>query len=306
MIISSLSKSKNMLKLGNPFNNHNYVITKYFYSAPGKSGDSGTSCNSSNSVNPDDSGNTVRILQLSDLHGDFNIHQLENLMHQIDELKPDLVFITGDLIDHVHFANFKLVTKFLDYICLYKTYYVTGNHEYMHPECEAIIAEVTKRGITYLDDTSETIIFHGKQIRIMGVNDPLHLYFGNIPAKYRTPVKEFRKKIADLAKKEKINPEALNILLSHRPEFFRDYVTAGFDIVMTGHAHGGQWKLPFIGPFVAPDQGIKPKYASGIYTSGAQSHTGACTMYISRGLGNSTMPIRFNNPPELIVVDLQV
>lgn len=90
------------------------------------------------------------------------------------------------------------------------------------------------------------------------------------------------------------------ILLSHRPELFDTYAVSGVNLVFSGHAHGGQFRLPFIGGLVAPNQGLFPEYDSGLYTEGATS------MLVSRGIGNSIIPIRFNNRPEVIVVELLV
>ena len=88
------------------------------------------------------------------------------------------------------------------------------------------------------------------------------------------------------------------ILLSHRPELFESYVSCNIDLVLSGHAHGGQFRLPFIGGLIAPDQGIFPKYDAGLFTNGSTN------MIVSRGLGNSIIPIRFNNRPEVIVIEL--
>ena len=92
--------------------------------------------------------------------------------------------------------------------------------------------------------------------------------------------------------------DAYTILLSHRPELFDTYVASGVDLVFSGHAHGGQFRLPFLGGVIAPNQGLFPEYDSGLYTQGDTN------MLVSRGIGNSIIPIRFNNRPEIIVVEL--
>ena len=89
------------------------------------------------------------------------------------------------------------------------------------------------------------------------------------------------------------------ILLSHRPETFEAYVMEDIDLVLSGHAHGGQFRLPFRGGVVAPNHGLFPKYDAGIYT---KNNT---TMIVSRGVGNSIIPVRFNNRPEIVVVTMK-
>ena len=95
-----------------------------------------------------------------------------------------------------------------------------------------------------------------------------------------------------------VDPGRYNILLSHRPELFAAYKESGVDLALTGHAHGGQFRLPFIGGLIAPNQGFFPKYDAGLYTEDGAN------MVVSRGLGNSIIPLRFNNRPEIVVIEL--
>lgn len=90
-----------------------------------------------------------------------------------------------------------------------------------------------------------------------------------------------------------------SILLSHRPELFEVYAKNNIDLILSGHAHGGQFCLPLIGGLLAPNQGLFPKYDSGIYT---QENT---NMVVSRGIGNRLFPFRFNNCPEVILIELK-
>ena len=99
--------------------------------------------------------------------------------------------------------------------------------------------------------------------------------------------------------KSVVNGDLYSVLLSHRPELFSEYVEAGCDLVLTGHAHGGQFRLPFIGGVIAPGQGVFPKYDNGVYAEGATN------MVVSRGIGNSIIPLRFNNRPEIVLVELE-
>ena len=97
----------------------------------------------------------------------------------------------------------------------------------------------------------------------------------------------------------KYDKNQFSILLSHRPEVFNVYVDNKIDLVLTGHAHGGQIRIPFIGGLIAPNQGIFPKYTSGVFEEDAT------TMIVSRGIGNSILPYRINNRPELVIVTLK-
>ena len=90
------------------------------------------------------------------------------------------------------------------------------------------------------------------------------------------------------------------ILLSHRPECFNVYQNKNIDLVLSGHAHGGQFRLPFLGGVIAPNQGLFPKYDAGIYTENGT------TMIVSRGIGNSIIPVRINNRPEIVIIELNL
>ena len=93
--------------------------------------------------------------------------------------------------------------------------------------------------------------------------------------------------------------DGFTLLLSHRPELFEVYVTCNADLVLSGHAHGGQFRLPFIGGLAAPNQGLFPKYDAGLFSEGKTK------MIVSRGIGNSIFPFRFNNRPEVVLIELQ-
>lgn len=95
-----------------------------------------------------------------------------------------------------------------------------------------------------------------------------------------------------------LDDSCYTILLSHRPELFDAYVSSGIDLIFSGHAHGGQFRLPLIGGLIAPNQGFFPKYDAGLYSEGKTN------MVVSRGIGNSIIPLRFNNRPEVVLVEL--
>ena len=131
----------------------------------------------------------------------------------------------------------------------------------------------------------------GEKITLVGLSDPDFTVrsdiFGEVPAMVST-------KLESLADTE----SSYTILLSHRPELFESYASSGIDLVLSGHAHGGQFRLPFIGGLVAPNQGLFPKDDAGLYTESSTQ------MVVSRGIGNSIIPVRFNNRPEIVVVEL--
>lgn len=236
-----------------------------------------------------------KILQISDLHGDLSRWKKRRIIKLLDKQKPNIVVFTGDAVDHVHRKMYhKSVGIAKEIVKKYPVYYVTGNHEYMHSECLSIISEYEKIGVTVLRDQRVVIHRAGEKISIFGIEDPYALY-KELPPKYLTPTEEFRKHFHEIV----VPSDDFCVLLSHRPEFFEDYVQAEVNLVFAGHAHGGQWWVPFVGGFIAPDQGMFPSYVRGKYQKNDT------TMFVSRGLGNSVVPIRIFNRPELIVVTLQ-
>ena len=169
-------------------------------------------------------------------------------------------------------------------------YYVTGNHEARVSEYNELKEGLIDQGVVVLDDERIELELSGETIALLGVNDPsfqTDYLFGDS----ETIMKNRLQEISD-AKNE------FTILLSHRPELFEVYADNNIDIILSGHAHGGQFRLPFVGGLVAPNQGLFPKYDAGLYTDENTN------MIVSRGIGNSILPFRFNNRPEVIIIDL--
>jgi hypothetical protein len=146
-------------------------------------------------------------------------------------------------------------------------------------------------GITVLHNEKAILEKNGAEITLIGIDDPR--------LQGKTKDKEYACQVIKDELSIFNNEENYKIVLSHRPEVFKEYVNANIDLALTGHAHGGQAILPFIGGIIAPNQGFFPKYYKGIYQ---ENNT---KMIVSRGIGNSLCPIRFNNKPELIVVELE-
>lgn len=167
----------------------------------------------------------------------------------------------------------------------------TGNHEASLSQYDELKAELENTGVVVLEDKAMQLEYNGDDITLIGLSDPSFTLkgdmFGEVPAMVDT---KLRGLIGD--------KDNYTILLSHRPELFEAYVNCGVDLVLSGHAHGGQFRLPFIGGLVAPNQGLFPKYDAGLYTKGDTN------MIVCRGLGNSIIPIRFNNRPEIVLLEL--
>ena len=231
-----------------------------------------------------------RIAQVSDLHnaefGDGN----QRLLDMLREAEPDMIAITGDLIDSRK-TNIAVALAFAEEaVRIAPCYYVSGNHEARVPEYRELKAGLEAAGVTVLDDARVEIEISGKSITIIGVNDPSFL------ADYLTSdAAVMDRKLSELSSED----AGFTILLSHRPELFGTYAAHEMDLVLTGHAHGGQFRLPLIGGLIAPNQGLFPKYDDGLYSDGNTN------MIVSRGLGNSIIPFRFNNRPEVVLIELK-
>lgn len=232
-----------------------------------------------------------RIAQVSDLHNaEFGRNNAE-LLSLLSESRPDIIVITGDLIDAQH-TDVEIALCFAqESVKIAPVYYVTGNHEAASPQYDTLKAGLEAAGVIVLEDETVYIERGGETISLLGLADPDFTIrgdmFGEVPAMVST-------KLRNLVDDE----SRYTILLSHRPELFETYVDGGINLVFSGHAHGGQFRLPFIGGLVAPNQGLFPKYDAGFYTDGSTS------MVVSRGIGNSIIPFRFNNRPEIVLVEL--
>ena len=232
-----------------------------------------------------------RIAHVSDLHNTEMGKDNEKLLAMLRDADPDMIAITGDLIDSRD-TDIEIALQFVrEAVKIAPCYYVTGNHEARVNEYGALKAGMEAAGVTVLEDVKTKISMEGETITLIGVNDPSYqtdYLFGDSETVMNT-------KLEDLHTEH----DGFTILLSHRPELFDTYVDQDIDLVLSGHAHGGQFRLPFIGGLVAPNQGLFPEYDAGIYT---EDNT---NMLVSRGVGNSILPFRINNRPEVILIELQ-
>lgn len=218
-----------------------------------------------------------QIAQVSDLHNAEFGSDNQKLLVLLKASRPDLIAVTGDLLDSRR-TDLDVAVDFLrEAVNIAPVYYVPGNHESRIPESYVQLkAAMEALGVVILENESLFFEKDGQSITVTGLLDP--------DFEVATP---------------ELTSEGFQLVLSHRPELFDRYVQQSFDLVLAGHAHGGQFRLPLIGGLFAPHQGFFPKYDSGIYTSGNT------TMVVSRGLGNSLFPLRFNNQPELILITLE-
>ncbi len=234
--------------------------------------------------------NGLKIVQLSDLHDATFGHHQSKLAARVKAIDPDLLFITGDLIDSNRY-NLKNSLDLIDQLTpMAHIYYVTGNHEVAMNKIDEITNALQQRGVHVLTNEAIRLEKDGENIVIAGIEDPLMKGL-NYPDS--TVAHSLQRALQNVVAQD------YTLLLSHRPEVFDVYVDRQVDLVFTGHAHGGQIRIPGLGGLVAPGQGWFPKYSAGKYTHGIT------TMIVHRGLGNSIIPFRIFNRPELVVVTLK-
>lgn len=220
-----------------------------------------------------------KILQISDLHHkNFGTNQ-KKLIRLIQKQEPDLILLTGDIIDEEH-TDMSSVRDLLEGICdLAPVYYITGNHELLSEaknQYAELLALFVQYGVTDLDDSS---------VEIKKGNSSIFLYGQKFRSYY---VKDYLK-LADTSK--------FNILMYHCSDYFDITSQYGYDLIFSGHTHGGIVRLPFLGGVFGNDKELFPKYAGGIHQQEGSTLISSC------GLGDAKIR-RFNNPPEVVLVTL--
>lgn len=231
-----------------------------------------------------------RIVQISDLHNaKFGKHN-QKLVDRIRECEPDMIVLTGDLVDSNH-TNVDRAVQFVDEIVkICPVYYVTGNHEYWleKSEYDELMDGLASAGAVILDDQVVEISRGDAKFRLVGLDDK-SLADGTLGTLLNNDQNVANE---DSEKKE------FTVVLAHEPQYLARYAGIGVDLVLSGHAHGGQFRLPFVGGIVAPDQGFLPEYTAGEY------YMDGTEMIVSRGLGNSVIPVRLFNYPQIVCVEL--
>ena len=242
-----------------------------------------------------------RIVQISDLHNAKFGKDNQKLVDRIRECEPDMIVLTGDLVDSNH-TNVDRAVQFVDEIVkICPVYYVTGNHEYWleASEYDELMSGLADAGVVILDNQVVEISRGDAKFRLVGLDDR-SLSDGTLEAllsdeSIRNDQAGQKEETADNENSEK---KEFTVVLAHEPQYLARYASAGVDLVLSGHAHGGQFRLPFVGGIVAPDQGFLPEYTAGEY------YMDGTEMIVSRGLGNSVIPVRLFNYPEIVCVEL--
>ena len=214
-----------------------------------------------------------RIVQISDLHNQFFGMNQSRLMDEIENCTPDIIVVTGDVVDSSHTCYRFAIDFFEEAVKIAPVYYITGNHEvWLYGEkFDEFLSEVESLGIHFMDGETES----SENMIIAGTENG-----------FRTTNYKWE------------DDSRLKILLAHEPSKYEDYISTGADIVFAGHVHGGQVIIPGKGGLFSPDIDLFPDLYKGEYTFGDM------TMYLSAGLGNSVLPVRINNYPEVVVVDI--
>lgn len=223
-------------------------------------------------------GKSVKIVHLSDLHGARFGRDNSRLLLKVAAEKPDFIAFTGDAIHKYRARDIEVALKTASALCsIAPVLYVSGNHEMRNKGYRFFRLRLMEAGVRVLDDCTADIC----GLSVAGLNC--------------ASLKNDKIKTVTPPAKEGVP----RVLLAHMPHFAEKYAAAGYDVVLCGHAHGGQWRVPFTGIGVyAPGQGLFPKLTAGVHTFGKTK------VVISRGLGNSQCPLRLFNRPELVVVKL--
>jgi predicted MPP superfamily phosphohydrolase len=239
-------------------------------------------------------GEEIKLALITDLHScDYGDGQRE-LISVIDAERPNVILLCGDIFDDV--LPPENTTELIQYISgKYPCYYVTGNHEFWSGQADEFKAILESYGVKVLEGTSEVLEIGGEKIRISGIDDP-------DTDRYPSRSVPYAEQISRLS--EEITADDLfTILLSHRPERMDELLPLNPDLVLSGHAHGGQWRLPMLleNGLLSPNQGLFPKYTNGEYLF---DNT---ILLVSRGLARESTRVipRIFNRPEIVIIILK-
>lgn len=234
---------------------------------------------------------SIRIVLISDLHNHIYGENQKKIVNKIKKQNPDIIALAGDIADDkVPIKGAKLFLEAIKDIA--PIFYVTGNHEIWSGEVELIKDIFRSFDVEVLENSYEEIEINGIKLVIAGVDDPEIIRYERKQLNWHKEIEEAFADVKDL--------NGYKILLSHRPEAVEFYNTLPFDIVLSGHSHGGQVRIPFLlNGLLAPNQGFFPKYAGGVYELENYTHI------VSRGVSFNPLLPRVFNPPEVVVIDVK-
>ena len=237
------------------------------------------------------------IAMISDLHNVELGKKNENLLQALQEAKPDIICIAGDLVLGKKEKSVKIAYDFIKRaVKIAPIYYGLGNHEQRMKKYPQVYGEeyrifekkIQKLGVTMLENSSTSLEIKGEKIQISGLALPEEYY------KKRKKVDLSIKTMNRLA--GKASKENFHILIAHNPKYGDTYLEWGGDLILAGHYHGGMVRLPFLGGVISPDLRLFPKYCRGDFEK-KNRH-----LIVSAGLGEQTLPIRIFNPRELVLL----
>lgn len=287
----------------------------------------------------------LRVVHLSDLQGACFGNDNMELLGRVSDTKPHLIVFTGDLVDRRMQVNkgfelgasnsfeaeatkdFEAAIDFMKNLrMIAPTFFTYGNHELAFSQdiVRALREKLENTGVVVLDGTShienvkirklpddklrdesrrnDDTASRNVEVLLTGFPERLLMVEGRNRTKKNSDVDQdiLKSAVEEIKQKRSESQCDISILLAHEPQFIEEYSSASYDYIFSGHAHGGQIRLPILGGLFSPGQGILPKYTSGVHNAGNGK------MIISRGLGNSSFPIRVFNRPEIIIAEIHI
>ncbi len=238
-----------------------------------------------------EAGETISIALITDLHSHIYGEGQSKIVSLIKKQKPDIIALAGDIADDE--VSIRGTELFLEGLKGFRpVYYVTGNHEFWSGDIKNIRDTIRKYDVTILENNYMQIKVKNSNIIMGGIDDP-------DAAIYERPDFNLQEEMNNNFTQLKDNTD-FKILLAHRPELIELYKKFNFDLVLSGHAHGGQIRIPFIlNGLYAPNQGWFPRYAGGVYKHGSLTHI------VSRGVSYNPRLPRIFNPPEVVIVNIK-
>lgn len=232
----------------------------------------------------------IRLALVTDLHSCYYGENQEQLIKKIEKYAPDAVLLGGDIFDdYMDNTNSCIFVK--NVAQKYKTYYVSGNHEWWSGQMYEFFDYLRDSGVTILRGDCDILNIRGETLNICGVDDADADVYDTSPVLWTEQLKNAA---------SNAQGDNFTVLLTHRPELAAEYFRYNIDLALAGHAHGGQFRIPFIlNGFFAPNQGFLPKLAGGEYDFNGKK------LIVSRGLSDEDMKIpRIFNRPELVFIDI--